>query len=65
MVHKLSGGLTEDGNYSKIRIGLLLLGAVFLGFLTWLIVLSVKINNFDTHSNTGIDLKLESKQRKY
>ena len=36
--------LTEDGNYSKLRIGVLLLGIFSLAFFIWLIVLTGNLN---------------------
>lgn len=54
MADKWLGCLAVDGNYSKSRIGMLLMGAIFLGFFIWLIVLSVQINNIDHDENKGI-----------
>ena len=54
MVHKWLGCLAVDGNYSKSRIGMLLMGTIVLGFLIWLIVLSVQIKNIDQDENKGI-----------
>ena len=47
MANKCLGCLEEDGNYSKKRIGMLILGLLFLGFFIWLIILSVKIGKID------------------
>jgi len=46
MAHKALGCLTEEnGNYSKARIAMLIVGIAFLVVFIWLIVLSVETNN--------------------
>jgi len=46
MAHKALGCLTEEnGNYSKARIAMLIVGIAFLAVFIWLIVLSVETNN--------------------
>ena len=46
MVHKHLGCLADDdGSYSKLRIGGLLIGLVYFSFFIWLIVLSVQIGD--------------------
>jgi len=43
MAQKCLECLVVDGNYSKARIGALLLGLISIAFLIWLIVLTVKV----------------------
>lgn len=48
--------LTEDGNYSKLRIGTLLLGLFSIAFLVWLIVLTVQMNQLECDGESDLDL---------
>ena len=50
------GYLKENGNYSKARIVVLLLGLMALAILIWLIVLTVKLDNYDQIDPKGMRL---------
>ena len=55
MAHKALGCLTEEnGNYSKARIAMLIVGIAFLVVFIWLIVLSVAINKVEYSEHKGI-----------
>ena len=48
--------LTEDGNYSKLRIGLFLLGIFSIAFFIWLIVLTVNLNQINGNEEKNPDM---------
>ena len=54
MAHKWLECIAVEGSYSKARIGMSLMGAIFLAFIIWLIVLSVQIGNMNKHGGKGI-----------
>jgi len=51
MAQKCLECLVVDGNYSKARIGALLLGLISIAFFIWLIVLTVKLGKDEARQN--------------
>jgi len=58
MAQKCLECLVVDGNYSKARIGVLLLGLISISFFIWLIVLTVNLSKEeDAEANATQDFK--------
>jgi len=55
MAHRFLECLAVDGNYSKARIGALLLAIFSIAFFIWLIVLTVNMSQIDCKENPNSD----------